>query len=168
MVGLGGFFVSGKSVGGLNCFCPCLPKGCSPYIPPVECCPRFTGCKPTGEIIYGVDGNLLSWKPSPCEFCSCIIGKPQCAIQDYLAPYCENYVTVKEDVVQYALQETVNQLVTYFLTAMVSLVGDLILVPTVSMVMHPSCAICDCAALSCPNYVILEGELPFLPQQSAL
>ena len=86
MVGLGGFFVSGKSVGGLNCFCPCLPKGCSPYIPPVECCPRFTGCKPTGEIIYGVDGNLLSWKPSPCEFCSCIIGKPQCAIQDCPGP----------------------------------------------------------------------------------
>ena len=125
-----GLFASGKSVGGRNCFCPCLPiTGCSrPCIPPGECCPRCRTCKPTGEISYDDNGNLLSWKPSPCEFCTCVNGRLWCVIQD----------SYEEDVVRCALQGAVIQLVTYFMTAMVFLVGDLILVPTaaVSMVVH--------------------------------
>ena len=85
---------SAKSVGNLVCPCPKLPDDCK-VVPPAEgeCCSTCTTdikCKPTGDI-SNVDG-VLSWKPNPCEFCSCINGVPQCAIQDCAAPFCDNYV----------------------------------------------------------------------------
>jgi len=90
-------FVSGKSVGSLNCGCPTLQIHCLlQYTPPGECCPRCAAsCEPTGEIFYDDNGKLLLWKPSPCEFCKCVDGKPECTIQDCAFPYCDNYVGVK-------------------------------------------------------------------------
>ena len=97
LVGLGVSFTSGKSVGSLKCLCPALPTiGCSLYTPPGECCPRCADCEPTGEIFYDDDdGNLLSWKPSPCVYCTCVNGRSQCVIQECAHPPCDNYVGVK-------------------------------------------------------------------------
>ena len=161
VVELGGLFASGKSVGSLNCLCPRLPiKGClRPYIPPGECCPRCSGCKPTGEISYDDDGNLLLWKPSPCEFCTCVNGRPQCVIQDCAAPFCENYVTVKGRCCPVCPPRGCNPTgdIFYDSNGILSWRPD----PCTycSCVNgRPSCNIRDCAAPSCPNYVIPEGE----------
>ena len=158
VIGLGGLFTSGKSVGGLNCFCPRLPKGCSPYTPPGECCPRCSGCEPTGEISYDDNGNLLSWKPSPCEFCTCVNGRPRCGIQDCAAPFCENYVTVKGRCCPVCPPGDCNP------------TGDIFYENNIltwkpdpctycrCVDGHPLCAVQGCAPPYCENYVAVKGR----------
>ena len=161
VVGLGAIFASGKSVGSLNCVCPTLPIHCLlQYTPPGECCPRCAAsCEPTGEIFYDDNRKLLSWKPSPCEFCTCIKGGPQCKIQSCAPPYCENYVTVKGRCCPVCPPGNCNPTgdIFYDRDGILSWRSD----PCTycrCVNGHPSCDIQGCAAPSCPNYVIPEGE----------
>ena len=115
-------------------------------------------CEPTGEIFYDDDGNVLSWKPSPCVFCSCVSGNSQCVIQDCVAPFCENYVTIEGRCCPVCPPGNCKPTgEVFFANGLLSWRPD----PCTYCSCvdgKPSCAIRGCAAPSCPNYVIPEGE----------
>lgn len=100
----------------------------------------------------------VSWRPTPCTHCSCVNGESRCVIQDCAAPYCENYVVPQGRCCPVCPPGDCNPTGKVFYT-------NNLLSWKPDPCTHCSCVngktqcfVRGCAAPSCSNYIIPEGE----------